>query len=184
MLNKVIKWGIALDAVLIAVAAVMILTADPAEVWGAYTRDIDQHLESIDEQLIDINAHIYEDEAEEAEAVIEGLDTIERIVMAEARGEGFEGMAAVAQTIKDRGDLWGISYIEAATAPGQYAEPFDGAVSAECRRACRSVFFEGLRVIEEPTTHFYAYEQMDAPYWTAGAACRGTIGGHRFYEVI
>ena len=56
-------------------------------------------------------------------------ELIERVVMSEAQGEPFEGMIAVAQTIKDRSDLWGMTPVEVVTKPKLYADPYQGEVS-------------------------------------------------------
>lgn len=103
---------------------------------------------------------------------------IEKVVAAEARGESLEGMVAVAQTIKDRGDLWGMSYTEVVTAPCQFAAPYEGEISPEVAEAVSLVFDYGCRAYEEPVTHFFSGA---APYWVADKVCRGQIGGHQFW---
>lgn len=104
---------------------------------------------------------------------------IERVVAAEARGESYEGMLAVAQTIKDRGDLWGMSYTEVVTAPAQFANPYQGEVSAEVKQAVADVFDNGARAFEEPVTHFH--NGTVSPSWANAHTFRGQIGSHYFY---
>lgn len=106
-------------------------------------------------------------------------DLIERVVASEARGEEYKGKIAVAQTIKDRGDLWGMTYTEVVKAPNQYAPPYKGEVSEEVKQAVSEVFDYGARAFEEPTTHFHA-EGVN-PSWASEKVSRGMIGRHRFY---
>lgn len=106
-------------------------------------------------------------------------DLIERVVAAEARGEEYKGKIAVAQTIKDRGDLWGMSYEEVVLSPGQYAAPYKGEKSDEVKNAVSEVFDYGARAFEEPTTHFHA-EGVN-PSWASEKVSRGQIGRHKFY---
>ena len=105
-------------------------------------------------------------------------ELIERVVAAEARGEEYIGMVAVAQTIKDRGDLWGMTYTEVVNAPNQYAPPYSGTISDEVKQAVSDVFDNGCRAFEEPITHFHS---GSAPYWANEKVNRGTIGRHSFY---
>ena len=106
-------------------------------------------------------------------------DLIERVVAAEARGEEYRGKVAVAQTIKDRGDLWGMSYKEVVLAPNQYAPPYQGVISDEVKQAVTEVFDLGGRAFEEPVTHFFSGSSV--PSWTETKVSRGEIGRHRFY---
>lgn len=104
-------------------------------------------------------------------------ELIERVVMSESRGEPFEGMIAVAQTIKDRSDLWGMTPVEVVTKPSQYAMPYQGDISQSVKDAVAAVFDQGHRAFEEPTTHFATYE----PWWASEKVNRGEIGGHTFW---
>lgn len=106
-------------------------------------------------------------------------ELIERVVAAESRGEPFEGQIAVAQTIKDRSDLWGMTPAEVVSKPNQYAKPYCGEIPAEVADAVSLVFEQGYRAFEEPTTHFHA--DYVNPYWAESKASRGQIGNHRFY---
>jgi len=100
-----------------------------------------------------------------------------RVVAAEARGEDLQGMMAVAQTILDRSELWNMTPAEVVQAPGQYADPYQGEISDEIHLAVANVFDGGVRVFEEPVTHFYSGSE---PYWADGKVDRGGIGCHRF----
>lgn len=49
-------------------------------------------------------------------------DLIERVVMAEAGNQPYNGMMAVAQTVRDRAVLWGKTPTEVVTQQGQYTD--------------------------------------------------------------
>lgn len=115
-------------------------------------------------------ASVYPLTDEERELVI-------RVVMAEARGDGYTGMLPVAQTILDRAILWNMTVTEVVTAPGQYADPYQGEITSEAKLAVNDVFDNGIRAFEEPVTHFAQGE----PWWTENKTCRGSVGGHRFW---
>jgi spore germination cell wall hydrolase CwlJ-like protein len=104
---------------------------------------------------------------------------VERIVAAESRGESVEGMAAVAQVIRDRSQLWGLTVTEVCLAPGQFAAPYQGEISPEVVQAVWAVFDEGMSILEIPTTHFHA--DYVSPYWADGKVSRGQISRHLFY---
>lgn len=105
-------------------------------------------------------------------------ELIERVVAAESRGEPFEGQIAVAQTIKDRSDLWGMTPVEVVSKPNQYAKPYYGEIPVEVADAVSLVFEQGYRAFEEPVTHFHSGAE---PYWAESKVNRGSLGNHRFY---
>lgn len=100
-----------------------------------------------------------------------------RVVAAEARGEGLQGMMAVSQVIYDRATLWNMTPTEVVTAPDQFAAPYQGELTDDIYLAVANVFDGGLRVIEEPVTHFYSGPE---PYWASSKENRGSIGRHEF----
>jgi spore germination cell wall hydrolase CwlJ-like protein len=107
------------------------------------------------------------------------LDIVCRVVAAEARGEDLQGQMAVAQVIRDRSQLWGMTVTEVCLAPGQFAAPYQGEISAEVVQAVWAIFDQGMSVFDEPVTHFHA--DYVSPYWTESKVSRGTVGAHRFY---
>ena len=119
----------------------------------------------------------------EIESNIINRELIWGVVAAEARGDTLDGMIAVAQTIKDRGDLWGMSYEEVVLAKGQYAEPYLGTISDEVKLAVELVFDCGYRVSDKPITHFHSCGIDNEPYWAENKICRGTLNSkaHLFY---
>ena len=100
-----------------------------------------------------------------------------RVVAAEARGEGLQGMMAVSQVIYDRAVLWEMTPAEVVTAPDQFAAPYQGELTDDIYLAVANVFDGGMRVIQEPVTHFYSGPE---PYWASSKESRGSIGRHRF----
>lgn len=120
-----------------------------------------------------------EEEAKETATVIPITDRelIERVVAAEARGEGIEGMMAVAQVIHDRAELWNMTPTEVVTSSGQFAAPYTGHINSDVCHAVAQVFDNGVMVFDEPVTHFYSGSE---PYWAEGKVNRGTIRSHTF----
>lgn len=116
-----------------------------------------------------------------AKLTAEERSMIEKVVAAEARGESFDGMAAVAQTIKDRAELWGLTYEEVLTAPYQFADPYQGEVSMEVKKAVEAVYNNGYTVYSEPVLYFYNPDKAN-PAWAENANYLGKIGGHVFYN--
>lgn len=111
----------------------------------------------------------------------EERDLVERVVAAEARGESIEGQMAVAQVIMDRAATRNQSITKVCTAPAQFAEPYQGEISEKTKDAVSFVFDKGEKVFEQ-ATHFYAWELIDAPYWTKDKEFVGRIEGHDFYK--
>jgi len=107
-------------------------------------------------------------------------DLVCRVVAAEARGEGLQGMMAVAQTILDRSELWNQSVTEVVTTPDQYADPYQGEISDEVYLAVADVFDGGIRVFDQPVTHFYD-NSIREPKWVDGKECRGSVDRMKFY---
>lgn len=105
------------------------------------------------------------------------FDLVCRVVAAEARGEDLQGQMAVANVILDRSVLWDMPATEVVTAPGQFADPYQGEISDSVRLAVANVFDGGVRVFADPVTHFAEGE----PYWTAGKESRGSVGRHQFW---
>lgn len=110
----------------------------------------------------------------------EDYDLICRVVAAEARGEGHEGQLAVAQVIRDRARLWGMTPAEVVMAPGQFAAPYQGEIGAETRMAVNDCLIQGESAFDQPVTHFA--EISITPYWAEEKEVAGVIGNHRFYR--
>jgi len=121
------------------------------------------------------------DEATETQSLLQTeaeREMIERVVMAEAMGEPFEGQVAVAQTILDRAVLWDMTPVEVISQNSQYADMYPGEGSQSVKDAVAAVFDQGHRAFEDPVTHFHSGSE---PYWAEVKTSRGQIGGHKFY---
>lgn len=84
---------------------------------------------------------------------------------------------AVAQTIRDRSELWDKPVKEIVTAPAQYADPYAGQISEDVKLAVSYVFDDGQVVFDKPVTHFYSGPQ---PYWADSKTNRGSIARHTY----
>lgn len=110
----------------------------------------------------------------------EEFDLVCRVVAAEARGDTFQGMMAVAETIKTRHEQWNMSVTEVCTAPNQFAKPYQGEISSAVKVAVDDVFHQNKSVFDGGyPTHFH--NGTVTPYWTENKTYLGQVGGHYFY---
>lgn len=109
----------------------------------------------------------------------EERDLVERVVMAEAGAEPYEGQKAVAQCILNACLLENLrpaqvvkkyKYTDARPEP---TEAVTSAVSA--------VFDKGEQVIDSEALFFYA-PAMTSSAWHESQDCVATIGGHKFFK--
>lgn len=108
-------------------------------------------------------------------------EMIERVVAAEARGESFEGQAAVAEVIYNRCINRGQSVEEVIWADKQFAHPYGGEISQDTKEAVAAVFdYELLNL--DGAEYFHA--DYVTPSWAQDMqeVCR--IGGHIFYKGV
>lgn len=108
----------------------------------------------------------------------EERDLTERVVMAEAGGECYEGQMAVAQCILNACEKTGGKPSEVILAY-QYAKPADTATQS-VRDAVAAVFDAGETVTTEPIMFFYAPRWTDSE-WHETQRFVMEIGGHRFF---
>ena len=107
-------------------------------------------------------------------------DLIERVVMAEAGGESYEGQVLVAQCILNACEIDGIRpaeaikrYVYAKSRP----EPIGTVVSA-----VEAVFDRGETATSEPIIYFYAPGKVKSRFHESQRfICQ--VGGHRFFTV-
>lgn len=110
----------------------------------------------------------------------EEFDLVCRVVAAEARGDSFQGMMAVAETIKTRHEQWGMTVTDVCTAPYQFAKPYQGEISTEVKVAVDDVFHKGKSAFDgEYPTHFH--NGTVNPYWASEKTYLGKVGSHYFY---
>ena len=146
---------------------------------AAKTQDVPAETETAEPEIID-NTGVLLEEVIAFEITEEERQVIERVVMAEARGESLEGQMAVAQTIRDRCIERGQDPIEVCTAPNQYAM-VNMEATERVKDAMVFVFDYGHSVFDEPTFYFYQSEMINEPEFLAEKTFRGQIGPHRFY---
>lgn len=108
----------------------------------------------------------------------EERDTVERVVMAEAGGESFEGKMLVAQCILTAAEKTGlqpsevvIKYKYTASRP----EP-----SQSVKDAVAAVFDRGELVVDEPVMYFYNPAIVESE-WHESQIFVIEVGGHRFF---
>lgn len=106
-------------------------------------------------------------------------DLVERVVMAEAGGEGYDGQRLVAQCILNTAEAMDLRPDEVVLAPNQYATPAQEA-SREVKDAVSAVFDDGDMVTDEPIRWFYAPRYIYSA-WHEGKTFVLEYGGHRFF---
>ena len=107
-------------------------------------------------------------------------DIVERVVMAEAEGEGFDGQRLVAQCILNTAEAMDLRPDEVVLAPNQYTTPAQEA-SQEVKDAVSAVFDDGNMVTDEPIQWFYAPRYVSAA-WHESKVFVLEYGGHRFFK--
>lgn len=167
----------------ISFALIAVLLIVLSGIYESPAEAIENSMEITEEKAI-VQEIVVDDEpiVEEIEIEVissEERDLIERVVAAEARGEPYKGIVAVAQVIKDRGDLWDMSYRDVVLAKGQFAPPYKGEISDDVKEAVQRVFCESLRATKEPITHFHS--KTVHPYWADEKELILEIGDHKFY---
>lgn len=143
-----------------------------------YIMKVQQDMADMLTQL-EINQSIDEEQKATSQVNLEPSERelVARVVAAESRGESLQGQMAVAQTILDRSIMWDMPIEEVVLAPGQYATPYQGEISDSVYLAVANVFDAGIRIYEDPVTHFYSGPE---PYWASSKESRGSIGRHEF----
>lgn len=106
-------------------------------------------------------------------------DIVERVVMAEAGGEGFDGQRLVAQCILNTAEAMDLRPDEVVTAPNQYAAPAEHA-SEMVMDAVSAVFDDGDMVTNEPIRWFYAPRYVDSA-WHESKRYVLTYQNHKFF---
>lgn len=116
-------------------------------------------------------------------------DLIRGVILAEARGEGIEGMHAVAQVIYDRvyyyPEEFGSDLYSVLTSPGQFAKPYycdPSYVTEAAEEVMEAVFVDNFRIWDFPVTYFYnpATASEEGAAYIKTKQYVGTIGNHEF----
>lgn len=109
----------------------------------------------------------------------EERDIVERVVMAEAGGESYEGQMAVAQCILNASTLHDIRPDEAVEEfkyTGWRPDPTE-----EVKQAVAAVFDDGDTVFDRDVLYFYA-PALCRSAWHESKNYVTTIGGHKFFK--
>lgn len=137
------------------------------------------------------------------------IDVLARTLWGEARGEGHQGMVAVAWTIRNRvemdlhndgkPDWWGEGYVGVCKAPWQFScwnknDPNYAYLSGQkqipaaqfmAAREAAVAVVDGL--VADPTlgaTHYYSTSMRVAPKWAAKATKTVQLGRHLFFKNV
>ena len=106
-------------------------------------------------------------------------DLVERVVMAEAGGEEFDGQIAVAQCILNASELRGIRPSEAVVElkyTKARPEPTESV-----KQAVAAVFDDGYRLFDREVIYFYAPALVTST-WHESQTYVTTIGCHKFFK--
>lgn len=168
-----VLWFVLAILLIVIIAGIIIVLGNQAQIMTMQTDTLDQIMEVRQMDPVE------ETEPVEPTSTLtpDEFDLVCRVVMSESGGEDLQGQMAVAQTILDRSELWNMTPSEVVQAPGQYADPYQGEISDEIHLAVANVFDGGVRVFNEPTTHFYSGPE---PYWADDKINRGSVGRHQF----
>lgn len=114
-------------------------------------------------------------------------DTVANTILAEARGEGFRGMYAVAAVIKNRSDLSGRTPEQECLRPKQFSCNDNGVPNLlDGSKESRYALFLSRNIGRLDTsgvngaTH---YHSGLAPKWAKGKKPVLTLRGHKFYRL-
>lgn len=105
---------------------------------------------------------------EEKEPILSDEEIISRIVMAEAEGEPFLVKLAVASTVLNRCDMWGMTVESVATAKNQFAYPTSKKPNKDCELAT-ALAMEHRNIFDSRMIWFRAghyHKDLGEPYFT------------------
>lgn len=108
-------------------------------------------------------------------------EMIERVVAAEARGESFEGQAAVAEVIYNRCTNRGQSVEQVIWADKQFAYPYGGEISQDTREAVAAVF--DYEILSLGGAEYFHADYV-TPSWADDMQEVCHIGNHIFYKGV
>ena len=107
-------------------------------------------------------------------------DLVEKVVMSEAAGEGYDGQRLVAQCILNTAEAMDLRPDAVVLAPNQYASP-SAEASQEVKDAVSAVFDAGDMASDEPIRWFYAPRYVYSA-WHESKVFVLEHGGHRFFK--
>lgn len=130
-----------------------------------------------------------------ARAATYGQQVVAAVLLAEARGEGTQGMVAVAEVMRRRADAEGLTMLAVAR-PGAFSslngtthdkllKKFQGhPLFTEALKIARIAYNEPKRLhnLTRGATHFT--HKAETPYWAEGHTPVAVIGNHAFYRLM
>lgn len=164
---------------LLAVAGLAAVTAAGGLIAGIALASDKPSYQHVDNNKMFFAAVDHDAEVGKMILTAEEREMIERVVAAEARGESFEGQAAVAEVIYNRCINRGQSVEEVIWADKQFAYPYGWEISQDTKEAVAAVFDYELLSLDGAE---YFHADYVTPSWAADMqeVCR--IGNHIFYK--
>lgn len=166
---------------LIAVASLAAVTAAGGGLAAGIALASDKPAEIYQHDVDNNKMFAADQDAEAGKMILTAAERemIERVVAAEARGESFEGQAAVAEVIYNRCTNRGQSVEQVIWADKQFAYPYGGEISQDTKEAVAAVFdYELLNL--DGAEYFHADYVL--PSWADDFEEVCHIGGHIFYK--
>ena len=111
----------------------------------------------------------------------EDREILERLVMGEAGGEGYEGAALVAQAIRDTMVYKGFGSVEEVRKACGYSGSLKREPNENVKNAVRYVFDEGGVVVKHHIFYFYAHKSITSKFHESQKFII-EHGGHRFFS--
>lgn len=166
---------------LLAVAGLAAVTAAGGLVAGIALASDKPSYQHVDNNKMFSVAAVHDAEVGKMILTAAEREMVERVVAAEARGESFEGQAAVAEVIYNRCMNRGQSVEQVIWADKQFAYLYGGEISQDTKEAVAAVFdYELLNL--DGAEYFHADYVL--PSWAEDMeeVCR--IGNHIFYKGV
>ena len=174
--------SLAWAAVVVALVVLFLALQDKAEAAEVEPEPAEErvvHYDPPPEPMLEVDVSEMETTATRYGLTDAERDIVERVVMAEAGGEGFDGQRLVAQCILNTAEAMDLRPDEVVTAPNQYASPANEA-SQEVKEAVSAVFDDGDMVTDEPIRWFYAPRYVDSA-WHESKRYVLTYQNHKFF---
>ena len=174
--------SLAWAAVVVALVVLFLALQDKAEAAEVEPEPAEErvvHYDPPPEPMLEVDVSEMETTATRYGLTDAERDIVERVVMAEAGGEGFDGQRLVAQCILNTAEAMDLRPDEVVTAPNQYASPANEA-SQEVKEAVSAVFDDGDMVTDEPIRWFYAPRYVDSA-WHKSKRYVLTYQNHKFF---
>lgn len=170
-------------AVLVALVVLFLALQDRAQAAEMEPGPVEARVAQYDpppQPMLEVDVSETESATPRYALTVSERDIVERVVMAEAGGEGYDGQRLVAQCILNTAEAMDLRPDEVVLAPNQYASPAAEA-SQEVKDAVSAVFDDGDMVTDEPIRWFYAQRYVYSA-WHESKVFVLEHGGHRFFK--